>query len=273
MNEELARLIEALPLLDLILIGIANLPTWLGTLLVIGVPVLLSALGVLLTNWLLGSEVLIDNNIVGGAKLAFLAQVFCALLAFVIIDGALRYNEVRANIQTEVSALRLYMETLDQLSAPEARDMGRLVKAYADQVVTQEYRTMQLGAESAAARAAMKDLLEGYLLLPARNEHERLLKLQADQLLAKAMEGRAGRLNAVRPGLKTLIWTVVVLNLALAISFNWFFGNPSLAMQMLMAMLLTAAIMILTYLALLLYHPFAGEFANSPAPYAVLRLR
>ncbi|CAA7623923.1 conserved membrane hypothetical protein [Candidatus Terasakiella magnetica] len=270
MSPDLAYATEGLALLDAAMIWLVNLPIWKGALLMIGLPVLVSIVGVLMVNAVVGSATLIENNVVGGAKIAFLAQVFCALLAFVLVDGAIRYNQARAHIQTEASALRLLVEIVEQVPGPKAAAMRSGVRHYVQAVVTHEFQTMQYGAESPTAHAALVAMLEGYMAIDAKDEHERLNLLQADQLVVKTLQSRAGRLNAVRPGLKTVIWTVVAFNVMLAITFNWFFGNPSPSMQVLMAALLTAAIMIVTYASLLLYHPFSGEMAISPRPYAAL---
>jgi hypothetical protein len=273
MTPEIAQAIAAQPPINGAMIWIASQPIWYGTLLLVALPMVLSVLGVLLVNLLAGRAALIENNIVGGAKFAFLAQVFCSLLAFVIVDGAIRYNQVRANIQTEVSALRLFIETVEQVQGDAAAKVRPAVRRYADAVVSHEFQTMQLGAESPLARAAMDQVIARYTAISAGRVRDQLDLLQADQLLSKALLSRAGRLNAVRPGLKAQIWSVVACNVLLAIAFNWFFGNPSLRMQAFMAALLTAAIMIVTYMALLLYHPFCGDLSISPSTYAVLRAR
>jgi len=269
MTPDVAQAIAAMPTLDALMIWLANQPIWLGAILMIGLPVLLSVLGALLVTVIAGRGVLIENNLVGGAKFSFLAQVFCSLLAFVVVDGAIRYNQVRAAIQTEVSALRLFLETVEQ--RPGGDTIRPAVRHYADIVVGHEFLTMQLGLESPLARAAMDEVMARYMAIGGGRHHDRIEMLQADQLLVRAKQSRANRLNAVRWGLKTVIWTIVAANVALAVAFNWFFGNPSLRMQLLMAALLTAAIMIVTYMALLLYHPFSGDLAISPKTYAVLR--
>jgi hypothetical protein len=266
-----AQAIAAMPTLDALMIWLANQPIWLGATLMIGLPVLLSVLGALLVTVIAGRGVLIENNLVGGAKFGFLAQVFCSLLAFVVVDGAIRYNQVRAAIQTEVSALRLFIEIVEQRPDGAGDAIRPAVRHYADIVVGHEFLTMQLGLESPSARAAMDQVMARYMAIGGGRGHDRVEMLQADQLLVRAKQSRANRLNAVRWGLKTVIWTIVAANVALAVAFNWFFGNPSLRMQLLMAALLTAAIMIVTYMALLLYHPFSGDLAISPKTYAVLR--
>ena len=271
MTADIAQALAALPTLDALMIWVANQPVWLGVVLLILLPMLLSVAGALLVTAVAGRGALIQNNLVGGAKFAFLAQVFCALLAFVVVNGAIRYNQVRAGIQTEVSALRLFIETVEQLPNGAGEAIRPAVRLYADAVVEHEFLTMQLGQESSRARAAMDQVLTRYMAIAGVSQHDRFEMLQADQLLVRALHSRASRLNAVRWGLKTIIWTIVAANVALAVAFNWFFGNPSLRMQVLMAAILTAAIMIVTYMALLLYHPFSGNLAISPKTFAVLR--
>jgi len=48
-------------------------------------------------------------------------------------------------------------------------------------------------------------------------------------------------------------------------------GFADFNLMQMTAAFLAAAIMIVTNVALLLYHPFSGDLAISPKPYAVLR--
>jgi hypothetical protein len=267
MNETIDLALDSLPLLSALMLWLVSQPVWVGLAILIGSGALLSIFGALFMEVVATPHILFDNNLVGGSKFGFLAQVFAALLAFILIDGGLRYTQARVEVQTEASALRLFDSTLTQLNARGVPEVRKALRVYVTNVVESEFITMQLGKESAAARNSLNQLLTAYMRLENANEHDRLTRLQADQILTKALQSRQSRLGAIRPGLKNLIWGVVLVNTLISITFHWFFGSSNLFSHMAMGVLLSTAIVTVVYLALLLYHPFTGDLAISSRPF------
>lgn len=252
------------------LLWLAVQPVGLGAGLLIGGGALLTVIGITVLTLLASPLTLLENNLVGGAKYAFLAQIFAALLAFVLVDGGIRYTTARGSLQAEASALRLLDETASELPRSVRGEIHSAIRAYADTVIRSEFITMQRGEASPTADAALDHLIDLHIKARPADDREAMTKLQADSFLARVVSARAGRINAVRPGLKPLIWSIVMFNTALALSFSWFFGNPSYIGQLSMNVLLTTAIMTVVYMAVLLNHPFSGELAISPQPFLFL---
>ena len=267
---ELAR--ESLPLIDLLLLELASLPLWLGLPALLGAGLLLTFVSSLVVGLSSGPAVLPPGaNFLSGAKFGFLGEVFAALLAFVLVDGGLRYTDARQEVQMEASALRLFDAVVaDFPPGPEVALLRQEVRTYATVVVESERIDMQLGQESPAARTSFERLIAAYLRLPVHSEQDRLTRLQADQFLARIQESRLKRLQAARPGLRTLIWGIFLGNTLIAVAFSWSFRARSLTAHMAMAMVMTAALMTMVYLAILLYHPFTGDLAVRLEPYLLL---
>lgn len=270
MNAPLETASDVLPLLDLVLLWIASQPVWLGMLVVIGPSVVLSLLGAAFVSHVVDPLTIAETNLVSGAKYQFLSEVFAALLAFVLITAAFRYADARAQVQTEATSLRLFDQTIAELADPGLPEVRMLVRIYAQNVVENEYITMQIGRDSKAARLAFQNLVGAYAKLETMSEHERLIRLQADQFLANAIDSRHQRLSSVRPKLRTLIWGVLLFSSFIVIVFNWFFAGPSLLAHMTMAALLTAGLATILYMSVLLFHPFTGVIAISPRPFEYL---
>ncbi len=129
---------------------------------------------------------------------------------------------------------------------------------------------MQVGRESPAARKNFEQVLNRYLHMETRSERDRLVRLQTDQFLSKMLDGRQKRLQSVRPGLRTLIWTVLLSNSLVVIVFSWLFRVRSLAAHIAMSVAMTIALMVVMHFAILLYHPFTGDLAVSSRPYQTL---
>lgn len=263
-----------LPWVDLLLLALAKQPFWSGLAITVACGTLLTLIGALLVGVaqdpMMAGPGAQDANFLSGAKFGFLGEVFAALLAFVLVDGGLRYTDARQQVQIESSALRLFDTVVADLSGTKVDALRRELRVYAAAVAEHEFFTMQIGQESMAARHAFEQVLTSYLHLKNRTEQDRLVRLQADQFLAKVLESRQRRLQAARPGLRTLIWTVFLGNTLIAIMFSWWFRARSLAAHVTMAIVLTVALMVVLHLAVLLYHPFTGDLAISASPYLAL---
>lgn len=261
--------IESIGLLQLALLWLASQPMWLGALLVVGGGVAVGLLGSLLVS-VANPLPAIDFNVVGGAKFGYLAEVFAALVAFVLIDAGIRYTQARSEIQSEAMSLRLFGDTVSEMGDPRAAEVRQAVRDYASSVVGTEYRWMELGREHDGTRQALQRVVKVFLSLDVQGEHQRLAQLQASRFLTRAMESRTQRLNAVRPGLRTLIWTALIANALLAVGFNWFFASANLRAQLAMVAILSASVSLVVYMALVLSHPFTGDLAIGTRPYLAL---
>ncbi len=270
MNQELEWFHGGMPLLDYWLQSLASLPIWMGLALLIGAGMVLTLLGSLLVGVSGGVGSPPGFNFLSGAKFGFLGEVFAVLLAFVLVDGGLRYSDAREAILQEAGALRLFDAVVADLAAPGTDELRRQVRTYATAVVESEGISMQSGRESLAARAAYERVLDTYLRLPIPSEQERLMRLQADQFLVRIQDSRQKRLQAARPGLRNLIWTIFLINTLIAILFSWVFRARTLAAHMAMATVMTVAVMAIVHLVVLLYHPFIGDLAISLTPYRSL---
>lgn len=252
---------HGMPTLDALLLMFAGLPAWVGLGVLVGAGVAITLLGSLLVGASTGVADPQETNFLSGAKFGFLGEVFAALLAFVLVDGGLRYSDAREAVRQEETAVTLFDAVAANFRTPAAQELRRELRTYARAVVESEALSMQQGRESLAARAAFEQLLKTYVALPITSESERLMRLQADQFLVRIQDSRQQRLQATRPGLRTLIWIIFIANTVIAVMFSWFFRAQTLAAHMAMAAVLTSAVMAVIHLAVLLYHPFTGDLA------------
>ncbi len=276
MNPSVDLGLQSLPLLDVLLLSIATLPIWLGMLILVSSGVLLTLIGAFIVGRATQAPSptipLVDHtgHFLLGAKFVFMGEVFAALLGFVLVDGGIRYAMGRQQVQVESSAMRMFDAGVADLSDPQAVELRRDLRTYAASVVENEYLTMQVGRESPAARKNFEQVLNRYLHMETRSQQDRLVRLQTDQFLSKMLDGRQKRLQSVRPGLRTLIWTVLLSNSLVVIVFSWLFRVRSLAAHIAMSVAMTIALMVVMHFAILLYHPFTGDLAVSSRPYQTL---
>ena len=249
---------------------LATQPFWTGFVIFVGSGLAVSLIGLLIVNAYFPQIDLIANNLVGGFKFAFLAQVYSALLAFVLIEAGHRFATQSALVNAEASTL-LYLDRAVAATAEgEADQFRRDIRSYARLVVDEEWAAMARGEESAAASKAFLTLFSSYVAIKPRNESEQANLSLPSQLLLTAMDKRTSRINGASETLTPIIWAVTFIGTAISIAFNWFFGSRTLLTQIVMAALLTGAILAMLFLAMTLSHPFEGDLRISPAPFEAL---
>ena len=250
---------------------LATQPFWSGFIIFVGSGLAVSLIGLLIVNAYFPQIDLIANNLVGGFKFAFLAQVYSALLAFVLIEAGHRFATESALVSSEATTL-LYLDRAVAATADseQAAQFHTDIGNYARLVVDQEWATMAHGDDSPEASKAFLALFSSYVAIRPKNDSEQANLSLPSQLLLNAMDKRVSRLNASSETLTPVIWAVTFIGTAISIAFNWFFGSRTLLTQLVMAALLTGAILAMLFLAMTLSHPFEGDLQISPAPFEAL---
>ena len=249
---------------------LATLPFWSGFVVFVGVGLALSLLGLLIVNAYFPQIDLIANNLVGGFKFAFLAQVYSALLAFVLIEAGHRFATESALVSAEANALRYLDRAVAATAGDQAAAFRRDIRTYARLVVEKEWTTMAEGDESPEASQAFLALFTSFVAIKPEGPAEQANLSLPSQLLLTAMDKRVSRINGASETLTPIIWAVTFIGTAISIAFNWFFGSRTLLTQIVMAALLSGSILAILFLAMTLSHPFLGDLRISTAPFEAL---
>jgi hypothetical protein len=249
---------------------LATQPFWSGFIIFVGAGLAISLIGLLIVNAYFPQIDLIANNLVGGFKFAFLAQVYSALLAFVLIEAGHRFATESALVSAEATTLLYLDRAVAATSEDQAEPFHRDVRAYARLVVEEEWAAMARGEESPAASKAFLALFSSYVAIKPTGGSEQANLSLPSQLLLTAMDKRVSRVNGSSETLTPIIWAVTFIGTAISIAFNWFFGSRTLLTQIVMASLLSGSILAILFLAMTLSHPFEGDLRISPAPFEAL---
>ena len=248
---------------------IQELPIWLGLTLVVASGVLLSTLGTLLVNQIFTPEELIENNLVGGFKFAFLAQVVATLIAFSVVDSATRFSSFQLKSDREISAISL-LTKMETMLAPGSATLGEARRAYLTSVIEREWPAMADGAASPETTVALERWYVTAMSVKPETPQQTLALAQYTRIFGQLVESRLGRLSDSSSPFESIVWTNMLIAVLITISFNWFFGSNSLATQILMGALLSGGVMTLVYLAIVLSSPVRGELGLKPVSYVEL---
>jgi hypothetical protein len=255
----------------MIITWIQSLPLWLGFIIVVGSGVLLSSAGTLIVNMIFTPEELIQNNVVGGFKFAFLAQIVASLLAFSLVDSASRFSSFQQRCDRELAAISL-LEKLEVALPSSTTRLRSARRDYLRSVVDKEWSAMKVGQQSPEAEANLGKWFMLAISIEPRREREKLELSQYVRTFSQVVENRLGRLNDASSSFEGLVWTSLSIAILITITFNWFFGSNSLSTQVAMGTLLAGGVMSLVFLVITLSSPLVGDLAVQPDIYIKMAL-
>jgi uncharacterized protein DUF4239 len=236
----------------------SSLEIWFWSLLLVVVMPALAVGGALLVRRVIGSDVLARHNDVAGFIYGVLGVVYAVLLGFTAIIVWEQFRKAQEGVELEANALvDLYRDA--QVFPVEVRgQIETRLRDYARLVVEEEWRTMAAGESSPRTWDAYNLLWRTYHEFKPQNDHQLTWYDQSVQRLNLLGDQRRSRLLALRSGVPTVMWAVLLGAGTVTIAFSFLFGTANALAQGLMtgALAFTIGIVLLSILAL--EQPFAG---------------
>jgi hypothetical protein len=238
----------------------------------IGIPVLLTFLGLLATRKLIPAHRLRGHHDVTGPLYTTLGTIYGIFLALVVATTWQFYATSASNLVQESRKLEdLYYNA--NAYAPGFRDhVRRIIRDYRDALVEQEWKSLAHGKASHEATRLLDELSRSFTeyKFPAGNElaffNESVRELNALQSL------RASRIDDAASGLLPFLWVILLLGGTATIVFSFFFSAENFKAQTVMTLLLTGVICLAFYAIVCLDFPYTGFVAISPEPLQKLHL-
>lgn len=250
---------------------LARIPLDVAVPLLIGLAILISAIGTWIVNAIYTPLQLEPNNLVGTAKFNFLGEIFAVTLALALIGAFDRYTDAQTTVQKEVATLISLDRAADAYDQPGQADtraqMKAAVREYARAVVEKEWRTMSVGVPSFEVTHRLKQMSDAFLKADPITAGQQALQQNTVEWVRQVNESRSFRLTTVSRSLVSLVWILLGLGMLLAIVFPWFFGTANVVAQGLMSAILTSFLVMHLVVVLHLAYPFVGETAISPSAF------
>lgn len=246
---------------------LATQPLWFTATIMIGGGVLLAIAGSLVVNQIYLPAELIQNNLLGGFKFAFLSSVYAGYLGLLLYGVYQQYEQTRGYIDLEVTQLT----QLDRLAVALPRttrdNIRDGLKEYARTVIEVEWPQLKQGHGSPEAGVALDNLMYVYLAIQPVTDREKFVMEDSINSFLQIRENRQNRIRLSGGSLNPLLWGVALLGTLAAIIFPWFFGGPNIATPILMSVLLASLTMSILLVILKLSYPFVGEYGIQPTSF------
>jgi hypothetical protein len=227
-----------------------------GTWAVIGSAVI-GTLGALVATYVIGPD---QRDVsLTGLKLEVLGQIFSGLLVFVLVHGAMLQYDLRTLLDLE-GRLLTGLHFTARRADPEG--LGTLVERYARMVVERELPAIAGGRTDPATQGAFDDML--VTMAAATAAPVMAAADNTGETLAQLVDVRAKRLaRSISDPLMGYAWLGVAFATATTMAFASLVTGPSLFIQMLLSTMMSLAAVTITYLAILMNHPWSGDMSIS----------
>jgi hypothetical protein len=246
---------------------LASQPFWFTATVMIGGGILIAILGTLIVNQIYLPAELIQNNLLGGFKFAFLSSVFAGYLGLLLYGVYQQYEQTRAFIDLEVTQLTQLDRLAVALPRTTRENIRQGLKEYARTVIDVEWPQLKRGHGSAEAGIALDNLMYVYLAIQPTTDRERFVMEDSINAFLQIRENRQHRIRLSGGSLNPMLWAVALLGASASLIFPWFFGGPNITTPILMSTLLAALTMSVLLVILKLSYPFVGEFGIPPTSF------
>src|SRR5919106_1208358 len=245
-----------------------------GVLVVIGV-CLAAVAGLELVQRLVPAQKRQEHNDVAGFLYAVIGIVYAVLLALLVIAVWEHYQKANETVESEASAVGEIAWLAHRLPEPEHHVLQEDVRAYAHEVVDQEWPRMEQGLGG-----GVQSLPEGWDLIDdmrgtlqdfePSTEAEQELYAEGLDRISRLGEARRMRFVAAEQGLPGILWAVLVFGAVVVVGFTYLFGMRNSWAHRLMVMSLTAVIAPVLITGWGVEDPFSGGASLQPEAFELI---
>jgi hypothetical protein len=239
-----------------------------GVLAVIGA-CLAAVAGLELVQRLVPHEKRQEHNDVAGFLYAVIGVVYAVLLALLVIAVWQHYVKANETVESEANGVAEVAWLAHRLPEPERHELQENARAYAQEVVDEEWPRMEQGLGG-----GVQSFPEGWDLIddmratlqdfePSTVGEQDLHAEGLDQI-ERLNDARRMRFVAAKEGIPGILWAVLVFGGVVAVGFTYLFGMRNTWAHRLMVLSLTAVIVLVLFTIGVMEHPFSGEARIEP---------
>jgi hypothetical protein len=240
-------------------------PLWMTGILLVVLPTLLAATGLVLVRGRVGLARLVTNNEVAGFKFAVVGVIYAVMLAFAVIVVWERYSEAEIAVVSEAGAAA----TLYRLASgpePAAVRVRSALDNYLRLAIERDWPQMAVERESPEVTAALNALYVEVLSLASSGSRPNPVLQEMLYQLDGMTQARRTRLHMAIGIVPAVLWLALSLGGVLTVVFTYFFGAENLRAQILMSGILSIIVFMGLFVIVSIDHPFTGPVHVDSVP-------
>lgn len=250
-----------------------HLPVIISVLILLAVTISVSALGLKLVRRRYTNDTLKENHEVAGYIFNAFGLIYAVLLAFVVFVSWTDYSDSKKNVEREANLLVDIFSNSRGFPDTMQANIRLTLNEYAKLIIEDEWKTMEHGRFSPAARDQIAKLWNIYIMADVKALPNQIAYEESVKRLNDLSECRRTRIFNSRDTIPGIIWFVLLVCASCSVGYTFFFGVRNIKAQYVMTFTLAMINTLILYLIFVLDHPFTGSSKISSTMFeAVLRL-
>jgi hypothetical protein len=237
------------------------LPTVVQAALIVGVMIVASLAGLLLTRNLASPDLLRASHDVTGFIYGAVAVLYAVLLAFAAVIVWQDADQAAETFNREENLIGDLYRDAGLLPAEFSKPFQTRLKAYVTALVEDEWPQMQRGKRSEKTSELLHELFVDFAAFEPATKRDQTIYAESLRVMNQVLDHRRMRLAAAETGLQPVVWSIMILGAAITIAFTYQFALGSIVMQGVMTAALGASVGLIFFLIVALDYPFRGDVA------------
>ena len=243
------------------MIWLYEIPTWLLGIAIVGLFLLLSSAGLLLTRgW---AKKMAPDNDFANYYLSALGVFYALLMGLIAVAVWESMGAVEGIVTSEAVSLSEMYQDLEGYPQPVRDRLRGRIHGYIRHVIEREWPALQKGELPLSGVPMVEAMVHDWVQFEPATEGQKIVHAEALHELNVFLGFRRERLQSFDTGLPGLLWFVVLAGAALTISLTYCFYTENRRFHLLLTGFLSAMIGMVVFVILAMDHPFAGELGVS----------
>lgn len=226
--------------------------------------IFLSNLGLLLVRRRVPIHVVEPAHEVGGYLFAAIATLYAVLLGLIVVDAMTKFQDASHVAAEESNSVAHIYFLADQLPLEPRQKIQKLCKQYVQQVVDNEWTSMNNHCYCPLARVSALSLIKTVYSFKPSNDAENTVYGAALQETSDFWSARRSRIITATHTIPAIEWFTVLAGGIATVAFTYFFGTERLRVQIAMTSMVAFLISLNIFLLWMFSEPFDGIFRVSP---------
>ena len=246
--------------------SLLNLPPPVSFFMVSAITTSLALFGLHLVRKKYSAEVLKENHEVAAIIFNAFGLFYGVLVAFVVFVTWNGYDDATKNLQLEASEALDIFHSAESFPDPAKNTIQQALRDYVASVYNDEVQRMSQGEVRLFASGAHANLRTLFSQMDTTSVPNRELYAESLRCLNNLAQYRRLRIFAGNDTVPPVIWLVLLVGGAFAVSYSFFFGMKNIKAQYLITTTFTVTLTSILFLIYVLDHPFTGTSKVSLGP-------
>ena len=245
--------------------------TFFSGVLIVGLTVIFSTIGVFVVRRLKSHKILSENNEFAGITYPVVGLVYGVFLAFTIIIAWEKFSEAEHSAIYEVTHLSELWRNAQVFPAVHRDRIQEKLYHYVRAVKDKEWLSMaEDGKENEETQKAYESIWMSYYSFEPKGSGQEIFFAESITHLNEVGQYRRQRIMFSSYELPGILWVFVIAGGIITTSLNYLIGIKSKWSQIIINALIAALIAFSIFLIASLQHPFTGDVNISNAPFESL---